>query len=113
MYIHIDMNIGIGITILVIVITTMAVGVTPVLATSDGLKVRVHSQFDDQVCVRTVDDSHRAGCISGKAGDINTFTFSQGAVEVGEEVYACFSGYDEDCEGAVNGPEKEPIDIYQ
>ena len=79
----------------------------------DGLKVKVHFDRRDNACVRTQDDSHRAGCSPGQDGDVVTFQFNSGDVEDGEKVYACFQAYDDDCASAINGEEKGPIDIYQ
>jgi predicted transcriptional regulator len=79
----------------------------------EGLKVIVHFAHSDHACVRTVDDSHRAGCKAGNPGDEVVFQFGTGDVEIGEEVYACFQGYDDDCRSAINGPESAPEHIYQ
>jgi predicted transcriptional regulator len=79
----------------------------------EGLKVIVHFARSDNACVRTVDDSHRAGCKAGNPGDEVVFQFGTGDVEIGEEVYACFQGYDDDCRSAINGPESAPEHIYQ
>jgi hypothetical protein len=79
----------------------------------DGLKVKVYFDRRDNACVRTADDSHRAGCSSGQAGDTATFQFNSGDVEEGEKVCACFQAYDDDCKSVINGEEKGPIDIYQ
>src|SRR5215204_3995241 len=78
-----------------------------------GLKVIVHFTHNDHACVRTVDDSHRAGCKAGHPGDEVVFQFGTGDIEVGEEVYACFQGYDDDCRSVINGPESAPEHIYQ
>ena len=78
-----------------------------------GLKVIVHFTRNDHACVRTVDDSHRAGCKAGHPGDEVVFQFGTGDVEVGEEAYACFQGYDDDCRSVINGPESAPEHIYQ
>jgi predicted transcriptional regulator len=79
----------------------------------EGLKVIVHFARSDHACVRTVDDSHRAGCKAGNPGDEVVFQFGTGDVEIGEEVYACFQGYDDDCRSVINGPESAPEHIYQ
>jgi hypothetical protein len=55
----------------------------------------VHFSTGDEACVRTVYDDFRAGCERGQPGDEITFQFPSGAVDVGEDFYACFSGYDE------------------
>lgn len=44
----------------------------------DGLKVKVHFDRRDNACVRTADDSHRAGCSPGQVGDVVTFQFNSG-----------------------------------
>jgi hypothetical protein len=79
----------------------------------EGLKVIVHFARSDHACVRAVDDSHRAGCKAGNPGDEVVFQFGTGDVEIGEEVYACFQGYDDDCRSVINGPESAPEHIYQ
>ncbi|HZA70998.1 MAG TPA: hypothetical protein VE548_14975 [Nitrososphaeraceae archaeon] len=78
-----------------------------------GLKVIVHFERDDHACVSTVDDSHRVGCEAGHPGDEVVFQFGSGDVEVGEEIYACFQGYDDDCRSVINGQESDPEHIYQ
>jgi len=80
-----------------------------------GLRVIVHVDIGiskDNLCVRTADDSRRAGCQSVRDGDVVTFQFGPGDVDIGEGVYACYQGYDDDCASAENGPEKEPVHIY-
>jgi hypothetical protein len=60
---------------------------------SKGLKVIVHFSTADEACVRTVDDNFRVGCERGQPGNNITFQFPAGAVDVGEDFYACFSEY--------------------
>jgi hypothetical protein len=82
-------------------------------ASEAGLKVKVHFGHDDRICVVESGDlcSIPNGGKSGNAGETVTFTFEPGKIEEGEEIIYCFESWDE-CRNAINGPEKEPIHIY-
>lgn len=80
-----------------------------------GLKIVVHLSSDDKVKVGVpVADGtrHYTGWKEGKVGETITFNFEPGEVEVGAKIFVVFESWD-DYKETTNGPEKEPIHVYQ